>query len=487
MQQVVRQTGGVRFLLLGFLFLQGFSGCSRDSKEKAAGDSNAKPFEGMTVEVAVPAVGELDAIWQTDLSEWSSQSGAKHQVEAYPWPLESETFSGAFEEISSSGKARPDVMLIPWGAVPELISEDGLAEIPEAYRSRDQIHWLGYFSGLRNRVAAAAGEPRLLPISCPVLVCYYRRDLLEQAGLSPPRTWNEYQTLLDTLDEWAPGLTAAEPWGESFRASLFLARAASLAKHPEQFSFGFDLGSGKPLIDNPGFVETLRQANAALARMPEEVKTYTPQDCRREILSGRAALAIGYETLRDQGIARSENLQIGISRLPGSLRVYNTAIDEWVEFDEENVHRVTYTAFTGWALGVSAGLEEAANNAAWELARTMSTDQLPTSYPPEMLSPCRDSHAQNPTEWTGTRLTTSESEQYLDAVSRSLRSKQLVLELPLIGRKQFRAALTEALTKAVTDANSEEAILSELAKEWTAIAERLGKEKVLKSYQRSYE
>ncbi len=309
---------------------------------------------------------------------------------------------------------------------------------------------------------------------------------MENAGLKPPGTWSEYQNLLETLKDWAPGLSAVEPWGEAFRASMFLARSASVAKHPDQFSFCFDLSTGDPLISNPGFVEGLKKAKAALAKMPADVKTYTPADCRREILEGRAALAIAYEADRSTDAKRGEDLQIGIGPLPGSTRVYNTSINEWVEYSESKIHRVTYTGFSGWAFGVSSGLEPVANRAAWEFVRYMAIDQLPSSYPDDVVSLCRDSQTKNPSEWTGSQLTTVESEQYANTVAEALRSDQLVMELPVIGQSQFRAALTQGLTKALTSDSDEMGILKSVAEEWREIQKKLGKERVAKSYQRSH-
>jgi multiple sugar transport system substrate-binding protein len=342
------------------------------------------------------------------------------------------------------------------------------------------------FPGLRNRVAKNSRKPRLVPISCPILVCYYREDLLEQAGLKPPRTWSDYQTLLETLEQWAPGLQAVEPWGESFRATMFLARSAAVAKHAEQFSFCFEFRTGNPLIANPGFVSSLKMVTAAVQAMPAEVKTYLPGDCRREILEGRAAIAIAYETDLSQTVSRGEDLEIGICPLPGATRVFNTAIDEWVDLEDDSVHRVTLTGFAGWALAVSANLEPNLNAAAWELVRYMAIDQLPSSYPSSLISLCRDSQTANPSTWTGEELTTSEAEQYVTVVADALRSDQLVMEFPLIGQAQFREALTEGLTRALEGEDDAEAVLQSIRAEWEEISQKLGKEEVAKSYQRSH-
>lgn len=464
----------VGLLFIAGWFLLGCGGCGSDDGKDTKTNSGSKPFEGIKIRAAVPAIRGLKADWEPALREWSIQLGGEVQVSEYPFSKGSGDLSDAVSET--------DVILIPWSNVPELMAENGLAEV----LAPDQLHWSDYFSGLRSQAATLDGQPRLAPISCPVLVCYYRKDLLEAAGLSPPTTWEDYQKLLDTLEEWAPGLTAVEPWSESFRASMFLARAAAIAKHFEQFSFCFDLSTGEPLIANPGFALALQKSKIALAKMPQEVKTFSPGDCRREILMGHAAMAIGYETDFNRDIARSDSVRIGICPLPGTRRVYNTAIDEWVEFDAESLHRVTFTGFTGWVIGVRANLEDTTNRVGWELTRYLAIDQLPQLYPLSMVSLCRDSQTESPSRWTGPQLTASESENYASVVSEALGNRQLVMEFPLIGHREYRAALTEGVTAALNDGGDEKAILRDVAERWQEITRKLGKKNVARSYQLSH-
>lgn len=473
------------FLLwLGLASFVGSGGCGQREAGNVQNDVNIKPYAGLTIDVAIPAERNLASDWELPVSEWSVQYEAEVRLHEYPLPEGNATVSDVLKARTGD---MPEVMLIPWSAVPELVFQEALAEIPEAVQQPEQLHWRDIFPALRNRAAKVARKPRLVPVSCPVLVCYYRQDLLEKAGLSPPKTWAEYQSLLETLKDWAPGLTAVEPWGESFRSTIFLARSASIAKHQEQLSFCFQLQDAAPLIENPGFLESLRLAKSALALMPAEVKTYSPGECRREILSGRAALAIGYETDLSQDVMRAENVQIGICPLPGSTRVYNTAINNWVDLGKERVHRVTLTGFDGWALAVTSRLEPTLNSAAWELTRTMAVDQLPGSYPASMVSLCRESQMATASTWTGTQLTTLESEQYVSVVAESLGSDQVVMEFPLLGRTEFRAALTKGLTQSLDQVQGEEAVLKSIADDWRAIIGRIGEDAVTKSHQRSHE
>ncbi len=472
------------FLWVGLIALLGVWGCGDRDEKKGQEEAIEKPYAGLTIDVAIPAGRNLASDWELPVSEWSVQHDAECRLQEYALPEGSGKFSEALAQATGE---RPEVMLLPWSAVPELVAQDDLAEIPEAVQHPEQLNWYDIFPGLRNRVARFARKPRLVPVSSPILVCYYRQDLLEEAKLSSPNTWAEYQTLLETLKDWAPGLSAVEPWSESFRATMFLARSASMAKHPEQLSFCFQLSDAAPLIANPGFMESLKLSKRALELLPEEVKTYSPGDCRREILAGRAALAIGYETDLGQELVRAENLQIGICQLPGSTRVYNTAINDWVEFEREQVHHVTLTGFDGWALAVSAPLEATLSSAAWELTRYMAVDQLPGSFPTSMVSPCRDSQILTPTQWTGRQLTTLESDQYVSIVAEALRSDQLVMEFPLLGNRQYRDALTQGLTKALGEASDEATILQQVAEDWRKIIEQIGQEAVITSHQRSHE
>src|SRR5262249_36247776 len=156
-----------------------------------------------------------------------------------------------------------------------------LAPLPSSVLTDDDqgVGWRDLFAGLAGKFAARKGTPLFVPLSCPVLVCYYRRDLLGAAGLNPPQTWDDYQQLLEKLPNWAPGLAAAEPWGENFRATMFLARGVCAAQHSGHYSLFFDIETGAPLIDSPGFVRALETARAAVAKMPQDVLTYGPVDC----------------------------------------------------------------------------------------------------------------------------------------------------------------------------------------------------------------
>lgn len=465
----------IRFLSPLFCVLLLVCGCSRSEPEQNT--AQRLPFEGESVTVRVPAGHGLPARFELIVDEWNNRTGASARVVEYP-----------AQGQSSSGAGGAQVVLFPITDATQRVAAGELLSIPAELRSEANLDWLDIFQGLREHVCSIERSPVVVPLSAPVLVCYYRRDLLEQAGLSPPRTWAQYQELVDALDQWAPGLSAVEPWDEEHCAAVFLARAVNYVKAPGQYSVFFDIESGEPLITTPGYVRALEMSQALLAKMPEAVTTYSPADCRREFLAGRAALAIAFEAAApDSGIASAEarpaDFSAGFTRLPAADEAYSLATGAWTE----QTGPVPLSAFSGLCAAVSAGGEtsDLSRQAAWNLLATLTVDQRDAVFPPDLLTPCRHSQLDEPSRWVGPGLVESEAASYVQALADSLLDRSLVAELPVIGRERFREALTRSLSSVLSGERDPQSALQVAADEWQRITAELGKEAVRDSYRRS--
>ena len=492
-------------LLVFLLFVVGCSGCQDPDADGPGG----APFAGQQLDISVPAKLGLPEAWSLILDEWTVQSGAECRLTEYDLAKGdrslAELLGHGSGESSTSDAA---LMIFPVTRIAELAADKLLAPIPRKEQGEKNLHWLDLLPGLRENVATLKREPTVVPLSCPVLVCYYRRDLLEKATLSPPKTWSDYQKLVDSLDRWAPGLTAVEPWGEEYRATMFLARAVSHAKHPGNFSLFFDYETCEPLIAGAGFVRALEDAKRALIKMPKEATRYTPADCRRELLAGRAALAVAFETgpgnpalpfgpagtrvseaagqEKPESIAtRPESMHVGFCRLPGVREVYNRSTADWETPPDGHLNYVTLTGFGGLCAAVSAHVTPRQAEAAWNLLARLSLDNLETAFPGATKSPCRDVQLGTAAPWTGSELAEDEKFSYLDAVHQSLRDTRLVAELPVVGRAKFRAALSEQIGNVLAGKAEPAAALEAAAERWRKIIAEIGVEKVRDSYRRS--
>jgi ABC-type glycerol-3-phosphate transport system substrate-binding protein len=434
------------------------------------------PFTNESVTVAVPKGLGFSEVWRGLLDEWSEQTGAAYRL------VEFGDGSAGKNELPPG-----DLIVLPFVDLGEFVAADRLALMPPALVAGESATgWLDFFAGLRERVLSIGGAPTIIPLSCPVLTCYLRQDLLEKAGLKPPHTWAEYQALVDSSSKWAPGLSIVEPWSPDFRATMFLARALPLVKSPGSFSVFFDIDTGEPLIDSPGFVRALGQAVGAVSKMPAEVKNLAPGDCRRLVLTGKAAMTVAFEPGRTdvKPIERPTGLSLTFVRLPGTRQIYSRTSKAWTTPPEQGINDATLAPFAGLAAGVSKGIPPKRAEAAWNLASFLSLDRYEQAFVNAPKSVCRESQVSGSATWVSPDLRPNELFSYWGVAAESLRQSNISAELPVVGRARFRKALTDGVTAALEGKASPEAALKGVAEHWRAISKELGVERVRDSYRR---
>lgn len=454
---------------LGFL-----CGCPGTPATKPS--TNVQPFRGQEVNLVVPASLQLPALWEVTLQEWMSQTGATIR-----WSEYSESEPGSLEKlISIPAEAGGRVILFPLRQLSNL--DRHLAPMTADLTA---IDLKDLFKGLRDRVVSRNRTPVAIPISAPVMLCYYRADLLAAAGLKPPETWDDYQSLLDSLDRWAPGLTAVEPLAPEHRATLFFARSLAFAKHPENYSVWFDLDSGKPVLQSAGFEEAIAVADRAWSKMPSAIATMTPEDCRKQVLEGKAALAIGVEpTIGVGGVTRADSIELGVCRLPGSRRVFNPNSNRWDTLPDSAVHAPAICAFDGLAISVGVSQADAGSAAAWHLLSMLVGDQFESNWAELPKSPCRESQTSTATSWNESGLTVEEASQSVDATAQMLRDSQLVADLPVPDADSYRAATERLIGTLLSREVDPQTALRQLQAEFEQIAKTAAAGPLRENYRR---
>ena len=467
--------------------------CSCTTHEDVDDFKADNPFTGVTLGIMVPAGYDLRTSWQIELDEWKARSDAAYHLQEYDVQKFDTQKNDAersglslVEQLETGASETPATLVVfPITQIAELAVDNRIVPIPDEIQSNENLAWIDLFQGLREGPGSIADRPSVLPLSSPVLVCYYRQDLFEREGLSPPETWQEYETLLAALDK--KGFAVVEPWDEDFRATMFFARAVAHAKHPHHYSLFFDSHTGQPLIDGPGFVRALEQSGTAveLMRKRTDVTMLSPADCLGQFMAANAAMAVTFETGLDESpLERAESMAVGVVRLPGAPKAYNRSTEKWETPRDGKINRCTLTAFSGLCAGVLGRGSEKEQQAAWNLLSQLAveTNSLVRVFPGDTKSPCRSSHSKRPDAWVGGHLSSSEARQYFDVVAGSLRDTRLVAELPVIGRRQFRRALSAGIGRFLSSELTAEETLQNVAREWSSIAADVGQLRVIDSY-----
>ena len=299
------------------------------------------PPAGTSIKLAVVDDPSLaDAVEQLR-GEWQAQAGFSYDV-----------VRTSREDLLAEDSLSADAVIGPVHLLGNLAQKGQLIPVPQAVMEGDLEQWSSIFSLLRAQEASWKGQAMGVPFGSPVLVCYYRADLLETLDRDPPATWSEYQKLAELfadrekLGEAAPPADApfsatAEPLGPGWAGMVLLARAAPYATHRSSYSTLFNFGSMEPMIAGPAFVRALEELVAATKLGSPDQLTLDPHKARTEFWSGRSAMALSWPSAASIELPDvPEGLRVGLVELPGAEEVYSVSNRKWeplLENEESHV------------------------------------------------------------------------------------------------------------------------------------------------------
>lgn len=355
----------------------------------------------------------------------------------------------------------------------------------------------------------------------PQLVLLYRADWFQKLGVQPPRSWAEYQSLVERLareprESWTepsaanatnaasgpdsggaggsadteatPGWFAtAEPLGPDWGGLVLLARAASYARHASHYSTLFELESMDPLIAGPPFERALGELVAAAKFGPQDAITMSPAEALRRFRSGRCAVALCWPTTTgsaSEALANSPTT-VGFAELPASAEVYDFDAKRWETRPTAEDPQVPLLAIAG---RVGSVTRETSNLAAsLNLLGILAGPELAGSISPasEHTTLCRVSQANAGAKWLPAELGADAASAYADLVSRTQTRRSWLFAIRIPGRHEYLAALDEAVRQSVAGTHTPAEALGAAAQRWTEITNRRGIDAQRTAYRRN--
>lgn len=209
------------------------------------------------------------------IPDFEKQTGLKVQVTQ----LGEDQLSDQYNVKLNAGTDEIDVMMYRPLQEGRLFSNNGyLADLTEKTKANADWNWSDFQAG---PVAATTDEDKVVgvPIITEQEVLYYRKDLLEKAGMTaPPKTLDELQAAAKKIKEQNPGVAG------------FVARTGKSTAVTQFSSFLYGFGgswvddSGKATVNTP-------EAKAAYAYYGGLIKDYGPANVSTD-MSWPEAMAI---------------------------------------------------------------------------------------------------------------------------------------------------------------------------------------------------
>ena len=487
-------------------------GCSSGRTAPNASAAPAAPFEG--VKLVVAAVGDpaILATVTPQRGEWMASRGGEVAV----LDKAAEPSAGGIDIFLFPGERLGDLVdagalaILPEAAVqppprpegePGGASEDRAAPEESSADHDDPLRFGDVLPAYRDQVSKYGVARMALPYGGSALVLAYtraafegeaNRDAARQAGvkLEPPATWGEFDTLARVFQgrDWDGDGTpdfgialALGPDPEGVGDATFLARAASLGQHRDQYSFLFDADTMTPRIGSPPFVEALRGLAALKDCGPPGLSAFDAEAARRAFRQGKVAMLID-RAERASGWGNGK--AIGAAPLPGSTRVYEPGRKLWET--EVKPNRPSYLpSGGGWLVGVARSLSGRRREAAIDFAKYLIAPEVSARVRADRafpMVPVRSSQLlqglPDPRAAQGVN-----SKQWSDAVSRTLAGERVVPGLRIPQASRYLAELAQE-REDVMEGEPAESALANVAKLWSARTKDLGLERQLWHYRR---
>ncbi len=242
----------------------------------------------------------------------------------------------------------------------------------------------------------------------------------------------------------------------------------------------------KPLIDQPPFVEALRQLKDAVQPQPKDSWDLTPDQVIARLLAGEAVMALGWPSAAREVQAGpiAGPGQFAVRELPGAERVFLVSEQRWESVGIDHPSRVPLLGISGriGAVARRARSPEASCNFLMWLTHAEHAIQVaPRSSATTLF---RQSQTAQPQAWVEPALLPAAG-QFAQQLMASQSHPNVVVMLRIPGHDRYLSALDDAVRQAVMGIQDPAQALRHVAQNWEEITRELGVESQRQAYLQS--
>lgn len=457
-------------------------------------DAQCKPdFSGITLDVGTRTAPFIASSVRMASASWEQRTCGTINLVEIPVDQLYTTFSNALV----AGQGPFDVITFGPFWTPDFAPY--LTDMPAAMRETED--WQDIHLVYRERLMVWQGRYLTQTIDGDLHSLSYRLDLFEDAQeqarfeglhgypLAPPATWDQYYDIARFFtrpdqDLWGTA-EAYRRGGEQFW--FFFSHAAAYTNHPDQpGGMFFDPETMDARINNPGWVRALEDYIRGLNVAPPGALGFASDDIHNIFAGGSVAMNFDWG---DSGVNAADpeaslvSDHVGSAVLPGATEIWNPETGQWDEFDQPV--RSPFLAFGGWQAAVPANSDNV--EAAWHFVEWLSSPEVSGQAvvtPQSGINPYRYSHFENRDRWLNL-FTPREADMYLETQLASLNAPNVALDMRIPGYFAYTQALEVQLTRALNFEIPPQEALDNVARDWDALTERLGRDQQRAAYRAS--
>lgn len=460
----------------------------------------AKPYEGVEVNVLTFTGPQIAEPLQRRGPDFEALTGAHINVIVVPF---SDLYQKILTDLATGTNAFDAFVFAPQWMV-DYIVPGYLEDMTAQVAADEALEWEDVAPFFRDFSATYEGSIYTIPLDGDFQIAYYRSDLLEQEGLEPPETWDDYIEIAKTFhgkdlngdgDPDYGSCISKKRGAQAYWMIWSVAAAFLQSQGTSQGSF-FDTDTMEPLVNNEAFAAALEVYAETTKYGPPDELNLDVGDTRSLFVTGRCALSVDWGDIGTLAIDPDTSVvqdKVGAVILPGSSKVLDRTSGKLVDCDAttcpyavNGVNHSPFAAFGGWSGAINAAADSKVKEAAYAFFSYMcqpAQSNVDVTIGKTGYNPYRISQFLNRQVWVEAGMSPTAASNYLGAIEDSLASPNMVLDLRIPQNQRYQGiVLDTAISQFLAGELSLEETMQQIYDGWEEITEELGRAEQLAAY-----
>ncbi|MCI0710287.1 MAG: extracellular solute-binding protein [Chloroflexi bacterium] len=459
-----------------------------------------KPFDGVEINILTFTGPQIAEPLQRRAPDFNELTGAQVNVVTVP-------FADLYQTIltdAATGTNSYDAFVFAPQWMADYVTAGFIEDLTPYVEADAALEWDDISPFFRDFSASFGGSIYTIPLDGDFHMVYYRVDVLEELGMEPPRTWDDYLAIaaaangMDMNGDGEGDYGSCISKARSQQSYWWITSIAAPFLQTQGTSQGvfFDTETFEPLVNNAGFIRALEIYAETGDYGPPDEQTINVGDTRTLFITGRCALSMDWGDIGSLAVDPEQSTVqdlVGAVVTPGTTEVVDFETGELVPCDEttcpyaiDGVNYAPFSSFGGWSGGVSASIDQETKDAAYAFLSYMSQ---PAQANEDVtigrtgFNPYRISQFEELDPWLDSGMSESAAENYLGAIQDSLNSPNMVLDLRIPQNQRYQqVVLDTVISQFVAGEYSAEEAVATIAEQWNEITDELGREDQLQAY-----
>lgn len=468
----------------------------------AAGGEAMTDFAGVELNVLTFTGPQIAEPLQRHAKEFEQQTGATINVTTVPF---SDLYQKILTDLSTQTNAFDVYVFAPqWMA--DYVDPGYLEPLDANIQADKSIQWDDIAPFFRDFSASYGGKIYTVPLDGDFLMAYYRTDILEELGMQPPNTWQDYLAVAKAVNEKGLKTEDGKPvYGSCIskkrgaQAYWFISAVAAPFIQTQGTTQGmfFNSDDMTPLIDNEGFAQALDIYKETTQYGPPDEINLDVGDTRGLFQTGQCALSVDWGDIGTLAIDKEKSQvidKVGAVIAPGSNMVVDRSTGKLVacdattcpNADEAGVNHAPFAAFGGWSGAINAAADAKKKAAAFAYLSYVSAPEqsnVDVTIGATGFNPYRQSQFNNTDLWLKAGMSQEGADLYLGAIKNSLNSPNMVLDMRIPQNQFYQGVVLDtAVAQFLAGEIDRDAAIQQITEKWQEKTDEVGRDEQQQAY-----